>query len=43
MGFIKILVAEVFSSVNARRATGGTAREAVEKELKRARSEQKKH
>ena len=31
------------ASVNARRATGGTAREAVEKELKRARSEQKKH
>ena len=31
------------ASVNARRATGGTAREAVERELKRARSEQKKH
>lgn len=31
------------ASVNARRATGGTAREAVERELKRARSEQKQH
>jgi len=31
------------ASVNARRATGGTAREAVERELKLARAEQKKH
>jgi argininosuccinate lyase len=31
------------ASVNARRATGGTAREAVERELKRARAEQNKH
>ena len=31
------------ASVNARRATGGTAREAVERELKQARAEQKKH
>ncbi len=31
------------ASVNARRATGGTAREAVESEIKRAREEQNKH
>jgi len=31
------------ASVNARRATGGTAREAVERELRLARTEQKKH
>lgn len=31
------------ASVNARRATGGTAREAVEKELLRARAEQNRH
>ncbi len=30
------------ASVNARRATGGTAREAVEREIKRARNERKK-
>jgi len=47
--FSEVIEADIYdfvtleASVNARRATGGTAREAVERELKRARSEQKKH
>jgi argininosuccinate lyase len=43
--FSEVIEADIYdyvtleASVNARRATGGTAREAVERELKRARAE----